>query len=144
MLTVLYCGQQQEIVQVHRIIESPRLEKTCKIIQSNLPANISPLNHAPQYNVSRAPPGTVTPPPPWAACFITTLLEKKFFLMSNLNLPQCNLRPFPLVLLLVTWEKELTLTSSQPSFRQQQRVIRSPLSLLFSRLNNSSSLILSL
>jgi len=29
---------------------------------------------------------------------LTTLLERKFFLISNLNLPWCNLRPFPLVL----------------------------------------------
>ena len=30
-------------------------------------------------------------------CF-TTLSGKKFFLISNLNLPWCNLRPFPLIL----------------------------------------------
>ncbi|KAK4812358.1 LOW QUALITY PROTEIN: hypothetical protein QYF61_018808 [Mycteria americana] len=39
---------------------------------------------------------------------LTTLLMKKFFLTSNLNLPWCNLRPFPLVLWLVTWEKRPT------------------------------------
>jgi len=37
----------------HRIIESPRLEKISKIIQSNHPpmTNISSLNHAPQYSI---------------------------------------------------------------------------------------------
>jgi len=37
----------------HRIIESPRVEKTSKIIQSNHPptTNISPLNNVPQYNI---------------------------------------------------------------------------------------------
>ena len=37
----------------HGIIESPRLEKTTKIIQSNSPptTNISPLNHVPQYSI---------------------------------------------------------------------------------------------
>jgi len=30
---------------------------------------------------------------------LTSLSEKKFFLISNLNLPWCNLRPFALVLL---------------------------------------------
>jgi len=34
---------------------------------------------------------------------LTTLSEKKYFLISNLNLPWHNLRPFPPVLLLVTW-----------------------------------------
>ncbi|KAK4831211.1 hypothetical protein QYF61_016048 [Mycteria americana] len=67
---------------------------------------------------------------------LTTLSVKKFFLISNLNLPWCNLRPPPLVLSLVTWEKRLTPTSLQPPFR----MIRSPLSLFFSRLNNPSSL----
>jgi len=43
-------------------------------------------------------------------CFIT-LSVKKFFLISSLNLLWCNLRPFPLVLLLVTGEKRLTATS---------------------------------
>jgi len=33
--------------------------------------------------------------------YLTTLLEKKFFLISNLNLPYCNLRPFPPILLLI-------------------------------------------
>ena len=33
---------------------------------------------------------------------LTTLSVKKFFLISNLNLPWCNLKPFPLVLSLAT------------------------------------------
>ncbi|KAK4824091.1 hypothetical protein QYF61_010602 [Mycteria americana] len=48
---------------------------------------------------------------------LTTLSVKKFFLISNLNLPWHNLRPFPLVLSLVTWEKRPTPTSLQPTFR---------------------------
>ena len=48
----------------------------------------------------------VTPPLPWAACSNAwPLWVKKFFLIPNLNLPWCDLRPLPLVLLLVTWEK---------------------------------------
>jgi len=39
---------------------------------------------------------------------LTTLLEKIFFLISSLNLPWCNLRPFPLILLVVKQEKSLT------------------------------------
>ncbi|KAK4826066.1 hypothetical protein QYF61_005025 [Mycteria americana] len=56
---------------------------------------------------------------------LTTLSVKKFFLISRLNLPWRNLRPFPLILSLVTWEKRPTPTSLQPPFR----------------LNNPSSLI---
>ena len=40
---------------------------------------------------------------------LTTLLERIFFLISNLNLPWHNLRPFPLVLSLVVWKKRMTL-----------------------------------
>ncbi|KFQ72252.1 Leucine-rich repeat and IQ domain-containing protein 1, partial [Phaethon lepturus] len=46
-----------------------------------------------------------------------TRIVKKFFLISNLNLPWRNLRPFPLVLSLVTWEKRPTPSSPQPPFR---------------------------
>ncbi|KAK4826124.1 LOW QUALITY PROTEIN: hypothetical protein QYF61_005276 [Mycteria americana] len=48
-------------------------------------------------------------------CLIT-LSVKKNFLISSLNLPWRNLRPFPLVLSLVTWEKRPTPTSLQPPF----------------------------
>ncbi|KAK4831669.1 hypothetical protein QYF61_018636 [Mycteria americana] len=49
---------------------------------------------------------------------LTTLSVKKFFLISSLNLPWCNLRPFPLVLSLVTWEKRPTPALLQPPFRE--------------------------
>lgn len=55
---------------------------------------------------------------------------KKFFLISNQNLLFCNLKPFLLVLLLVAWDKRLTLASLQPFLRLLYRVIRSSLSLL--------------
>ena len=47
---------------------------------------------------------------------LTTLLENNFFLISNLNLPWHNLRPFPLVLSLLPGEvadPHLTMTSLQ-------------------------------
>jgi len=71
---------------------------------------------------------------------LTTLSENKFFLTSNQNLSWNNLRPFPLVLLLVTWVMRLTPTLLQPPFRWLQRAMRSPLSFFFCRLNNPSSL----
>jgi len=51
-----------------------------------------------------------------------------------------NLRLFPLILSLVTWEKRLTPTMLQPPFEYLYRAIRSSLSLLFSRLNKPSPL----
>lgn len=62
----------------------------------------------------------------------------KFFLISNLNLPCYNLRLFPIVLLLGTWEKRPISTWTQPPLREMQRVIRFPLSLLFFRLDPHS------
>ncbi|KAK4824589.1 hypothetical protein QYF61_016834 [Mycteria americana] len=55
---------------------------------------------------------------------LTTLLVNKLFLISNLNLPWCNLRPFPLALLLVVVESNkvfpqpLFLQAEQPQFPQ--------------------------
>lgn len=46
---------------------------------------------------------------------LTSFLVKKFFLMFKLNFPWHSLRPFPLDLLLVKWEKRLT--PILPSFR---------------------------
>jgi len=45
---------------------------------------------------------------------LTTLLEKNYLVMTDLNLPCCNLKPFLLILLLVTWEKRLTCISPRP------------------------------
>ena len=45
--------------------------------------------------------------------YLTTLPEKKFLLISNLNLPWRNLRPFPLVLSQVICEKRPTPSSFQ-------------------------------
>ena len=48
---------------------------------------------------------------------LTTHSVKKYFLISSLNLPWCNLRPLPLVLSLITWLKRLIPSSLQPPFR---------------------------
>lgn len=76
-------------------------------------------------------PGMLIQALPWAAfqfLNLTTFLMKKVFLISNTNLPWCDLRLFPLVLYLLTWEKRLTWL--HPPFRE--RVTRRLLSLLFS------------
>ena len=57
-------------------------------------------------NTSRDSDSTTSLDSPFQ-CLIT-FSEKKFFLLPNLNLPWCNLRLFPLVLLPVTHEKSST------------------------------------
>jgi len=82
--------------------ESLRLEKTSEISKSNP----NPPHHAqqphpsvPHLHGSGTPPGTVTAPlPVQLSHCITTLSEKKCFLISKLNLPWHHLRPSPLVL----------------------------------------------
>ena len=99
----------------HRIIESFRLEKTLKIIKSNYKANTAKSTTWYPLNTSRECDSTTTLCSLFQ-CLITFLVEK-FFLIHNLNLPWCNLRPSALVLSLVTWEKTPTPTSLQPPLR---------------------------
>ena len=63
----------------------------------------------------------------------TILTEKKFYLISNLNLPWHSLKPLPLILLLLPDRRSQLLTSPQHPFGELQRAIMSPPSLLYSR-----------
>jgi len=77
-----------------------RLEKTSEGILSNLnpsPCACWPHPSVPHLHGSWTPPGTVTPPPPWAA-HASALSEKKYFLILNLNLSWCSLRPITVAL----------------------------------------------
>ena len=104
--------------QNHSIIEVLRLENTIKIMKSNhdltiLPNSNSPqLNHIPEHHIQTVfkhiRDGDSTTSLGSLFQCLTTLSVKKFFLISNLNLPWCNLRPFPLVLSPVTSEKRPT------------------------------------
>ena len=62
-----------------------------------------------------------------------------FFFTSDLNLPSCHLRPSLQSITAYTGEEDDP-TSTSPLFSQLQRARRPSLSLLFSRLNNPSSL----
>jgi len=85
------------------------LEKTLKIVKSNhQPITTMPCLHI-FFNTSRDGE-SITSLGSLFQCF-TTLSVKKFFLISNLNLPWHNLRPLLLVLLLATWEKRPTPSS---------------------------------
>jgi len=71
---------------------------------------------------------------------LTTLLVKKCFLMSSLNLSWCSFEPFPCVLSLDPRGKSSAPRSPLPLLRKLQRAMRSPLSLLFSRLDKPKDL----
>ena len=62
----------------HRITEPLRLEKNSKMIQSNhqpmLTMPTKPHPSAPHLHIPWTPPGTVTPPPPWAVSSNTSPL----------------------------------------------------------------------
>jgi len=74
---------------------------------------------------------------------LTTHRVKNFFLISNLNLPSFSLKTFPLVLSLHALAKSPSPAFLQDPFRYRNGAIRSPHSLLFSRLNSANSLSLS-
>ena len=88
------------------------------IIQSKHPPTTTisfPLSHVPHSNI-QCPLNTCRDSN--SITSLGSLLQRltthweKFFFTSNLNLPSCNLRPFPLVLALVPCEKRNTPTST--------------------------------
>lgn len=90
----------------YKIIELLRLEKPLRSPATKIaPPPCAPLNHVLKCHthVFWTPPGMVTTLLPWAACSNASqhFPQKAFFLISNLNLPLHNLKPFPLILLLV-------------------------------------------
>ena len=98
-------------------VESLRLEKTTKIIQFNCQVITTvltePCPSVPHLSSSWKAPGMVgdsTTSLDGLFQHTTTLSEKNFFLISNLNLSWCNLRPLLLVLSVVTWKKKPTPT----------------------------------
>jgi len=73
-LTTCCSGNLPLFSSTCRIIESLRLEKTSKMIKSNCKANSTmpakPCPEVPHLHVFWTPPGTGTPPLPWAACIM--------------------------------------------------------------------------
>ena len=117
----------------HRITESLSLEKIYKVIKSNrqpittCPLSVSLSASSPRFLKTSRDIDSTTSLSSRCQC-LTTLSEKKFFLISNLNLPCSNLRVFPL-LSLVEQEKRLIPTSPQSSFRQLLRIFNTHISL---------------
>jgi len=74
---------------------------------------------------------------------LTTLTVQNFFLISHLNLPSFSLQPLPLVLSLHSLIKCPSTSFLKASLRYLQAAVRSPRSLLFSRLSSPNSLRLS-
>ena len=81
---------------------------------------VTALDHNPQYNIYPFLENFwllyLSPGHPGA---ITILSEKKFFLIFILNLLWHNFRPFPLVQLVVMWQKMPTPTSPKPILQLQ-------------------------
>jgi len=89
-----------------------------------------PCPSVPHLHSSWSPPLTVTPPLPGQLCHCSTALPKKtFLLISNLNLPWCNLRPPPLILSLFPGSRGQPPPQHNP-FQGLQGAMRSPLGLL--------------
>jgi len=105
----------------HSIIVSPRLEKTSKITHSNRPPTTNSSHST--MSLSTTSKCSLTTSRVSGSTFgssiqrLTTVSDKLFH-MSNLNLPWHNMRPFLLVLSLVTWEKRPASISPQPPFSQ--------------------------
>ena len=109
----------------NRIIERPRLEKTSRITKSNpnpshRDTKLCPS--VPHLCSSGTPLGMFPPPPPLPGqqcqC-ITTPSENKLFLLSNLTLLCCNLKPSPPILSLNTKHMKSPLQQSRASHQIQ-------------------------
>ena len=130
----------------HRIIEWLGVEGTSRIIKFQLPCHRQgwkPLDQElDQVAQSPIQPGIKHwqgwPTAPLGNLFqlLTTLSVKNFPLASNLNLPSFSLKPFPLLLSLSTFVK---LISPMFIIYLWKAAMRSPCSLLCSRLNKPSS-----
>ena len=81
--------------------------------------------------VAWAPPRVVTRPPPWVACFnASPLFQRSFFLISNLNLHWSSLRPFPVVVSLLSRRRgwpPFTTTSFQGVVKSNKIFLEPPL-----------------
>lgn len=96
---------------IKQIIEPPGLEKTLQITESNHQPNIlhpttNPCAPVPCPCISWMPPATG--PPHWPGQPVSMFsfpLREEILPILDLSLPWHNLRPFPCVLSLVTWDK---------------------------------------
>jgi len=129
----------------HKTIEYLRLEKTLEFLQPNSnPSPPRPLSHIPQCYISMLLEHLHR----WwlhhslDSLFqhIATPMEKKCFVISNLNLPWHNLRPFPLVLLLLPGSRSQPPPCHSFLFRGLLRAIKSSLNLLQAERPTSLSL----
>lgn len=108
-ICLIFLKYEGHILKVKRFLvcncftESSRLEETLTVILAQQSTQ-HPYPQVPHTVASWKLPEMVTPSPPWTLfqC-LTALSVQKIFLVSNLNLPLCTLRPFPLVLSSETW-----------------------------------------
>lgn len=96
---------------VHKFTQNRlRWKRPFKVTQLSHPSTVrTPLTLVPQHHTDPSLLNSSRDSTAALGCLgFTTFSGKKFFLRSNLNLSWCNLRLFPLMLSLVTWEKRLT------------------------------------
>ena len=133
-----------------RIIEWPGLKRTTMITCFQPPAMCRVTNH--QTRLSRATSslalnasrdGASTASLSNLFRYVTTFHVENFLLISYLNLPCLRLKPLPLVLSLSTLVNSRSPSCLYAPFKYWKAAVRSPQSLLFSKLNKPSSLNLS-
>lgn len=87
-------------------------------LTSPSPTPTHPHPSVPHHHGSWTPPGTVTPNSLGSPCQCLTPLSKtKCFLVPNLTLPWRNLKPSPLILLLLPWSSYLPKHPLSRSFK---------------------------
>ena len=134
----------------HRIKEWPGLKRTTMIISFQTPCCVQGHQPADRVAQSHIQPGleclqgwgihSLLGQP--VQC-VTTPSVKNLLLISKLKLPCLSLRPFPLVLSLPTLVNSHSSFCLYTPFKYGKATMRSPWSLLFSKLNKPSSLNLS-
>ena len=149
-----FCRQPTVTFEVHmlkhRITEWPGLKRTTMVIEFQNPCYVQghqPLHQAAQSHIQ-----------PGLEClqqqgthnllgnlfqYVTTLCVKCFLLISNLNIPCLSWKPSPLVLSLSALINSCSPSCLYVPFKYWKAAMKSPRSLLFSKLNNPSSLNLS-
>ena len=133
------------LVYFHRFIEWPELKSTTMIIELQPPCCVQGCQSLDQATQSHIQPGLARFQGwgihTWATRFsMSPPSVKDFLLISNLKLSCLNLKPFHLVLSLSTLINSHSPSCLYPPFKYWKAVMRSPWSLLFSRLKKPSFL----
>lgn len=118
LMGVVSCARSQNHKIIHVGEKTQRLSgPTFNLVQASPPLNYVPKLYIYMFflKTTRGGDSTTSLGSLFQCCM--SLSVSKFLIISNLDLSWCNLKPFPIVLLLGTWIKCLILTSLQPPLR---------------------------